>query len=109
MNLVAQALHVRKFFIALNPIELAAAFALPRVVNVDVSPAVIDQARRNYPSRALEHFLGIYPAAPAIPTVPSHRRRQRYLFPHHDPEFFLVRALAVFCTQRYDHRTALWD
>ena len=76
VDVVAQALHVREFLVALDGLELAAARTLPGVVDVDVGPAVIDQALIDHRLGRNFYLLGIDGAGPAVPTVPAHRRRQ---------------------------------
>ena len=44
VDVVAQALHVGEFFVRLQCVIGTAAVALPGVVDVDVGPAVLDQA-----------------------------------------------------------------
>ncbi len=55
----------------------AAARSLPAVVDIDVRPAVIIESLGHERLRRLEHFLLADGIAPAIPTVPAHRRRER--------------------------------
>src|SRR5271157_3561509 len=72
VNLIAKAFHVREVCVALDGVERAAPSALPRIVNIDAGPAVIDQAGLDHGPRALQNFLRRDLVAPAVPTVPPH-------------------------------------
>ena len=100
MNLVAHRLHVRKFFIRLNRIEHTSALSLPGIIDVDISPAVIDESGGNEGARRTQNFFLIHGLRPAIPAVPAHRRRQRNLVAHDDAEFFLCHTQRIAGLQR---------
>src|SRR5208282_2309310 len=57
VNLSAKAFHVREVCVALDAVERAAPSALPRIVNIDERPAVIDQPGLDHGPRALQNFL----------------------------------------------------
>ena len=99
MNLVAHRLHVGKFFVGLQRMVRGIALALPGVVNVDVSPAVVDEAGCRHRPRRAQDFLLIHRLRPAIPAVPAHRRRQRDPFSGDNAEIFTVFALRIFGVQ----------
>ena len=101
MNLIAQRLHVGEAFVGLEGKIFAGAFSLPGVVNVDVGPAVVDEAGIDQGPRRAQDLLLVHRPGPAIPTVPTHRRRERDFFARDNPEILFIRALRVFGAQ--DH------
>ena len=101
MDLVAQRLHICEAFVGLEGEILAGAFALPGVVNVDVGPAVIDEAGIDQSPRRAQNLILVHRSGPAIPTVPTHRRREYDFFADDNPEILFIRALRVFGAQ--DH------
>src|SRR5262249_17996889 len=100
VKFIAQAFHIRKFIVALNPVERTAAFALPCIVDVDVGPAMIDEAGVDHAAGAFKNLLGVHSAAPAIPTVPTHWRSESDSFATDDAKFLLAAACGIFSAER---------
>ena len=68
------------------------ASALPGVVDVDVRPAVLDQAALGHRRGLSGDLLLIDLAAKAVPRVPAKRRRQTDLIADFDHERMLIAA-----------------
>ena len=101
VDFLRERLHVGELRVGLNGVERPATDALPAVIDVDVSPAVVAQAFGHHGAGRSQHLLLADCTSPAIPTVPTKGRRQRDLVPDDDPEFPLRRAARIFGAQ-YD-------
>ena len=95
----AQSLHVGKLLVALQGVIEAGPFPLPGVIDVDVGPAVVDQAGSRHRAGRAEDLLLIDRFGPAIPAVPAHGRRERDRIAHRDPKRFLGVTLGVMRMQ----------
>ena len=74
VHIFSKRLHVGEFLVRLNAVEFTAALALPRVVDVDVLPPVIDQPD----GVGRSTHVGVrHLTAKMVPTVPPHGRRRR--------------------------------
>src|SRR5689334_17195084 len=109
MDLIAHAFHVGKLLVALNAVVFAAALALPRVIYVDVTPAMVDEAGGYHAVGAFQNPFGIHPTAPAIPTIPTHRGSEGDFITDDDAEFFLALAEAAFCAQSHEVFTSVFQ
>ena len=69
---------------------------LPGIIDVDVGPAVIDEAGIDHAAGAEQNFFGGDAAAPAVPTVPAHGRGEGDFFADDDFEFFVGGGEGVF-------------
>ena len=76
MNIGAQLLHVRKSLIGLERQSGSLPLALPRVVDVDVGPAMVGEAGRDEHAGRAQDLLLVDGLGPAVPAVPAHRRRE---------------------------------
>src|SRR3569623_56837 len=84
MHIIAKGFHVWKSVIGLKCAAARAARSLPSVIDVDVSPPVGRKATLDQvPSgRANLRIVDVF--APAIPAVPTHRRRKGDAIADHD-------------------------
>ena len=72
---------------------------LPEIINIDVAPAVIDETALNQRIRRALYLVGRNRVGKTVPTIPTHRWRQRNLVAADDAEIFLGYAFGIFCTQ----------
>jgi hypothetical protein len=79
---------------------LAEVFLTPGIVNVDVTPAVVDKAGSAQGAGAAQDFVGVHLAAPAVPTVPTRRRREGDGVAGDDLEFLFSGAEGVFGAEK---------
>ncbi len=75
---------------------------LPTVVDVNIAPAVIYQARVDHPLSGRHPPVSINAGTPAVPAIPAHGRRQSDRVAHLDAEVFRVCAQGVRGAKRYD-------
>ena len=76
MDVVHHAFKVREFFIGLNGVKRPSALALPGIVDVDVSPAVLTQAHFYHGIGGGDHFFPIDVACPGVPAIPANGRSE---------------------------------
>ena len=84
VQFVAQRLEIGELFVGEQRMVGAGARALPGVVDVDVGPAVVDEAGGDEHAGRAQHLALVHLAGPAVPAVPAQRRRERYLFADYD-------------------------
>ena len=101
VDLVAESFHVGEFLVRLEAVQRAAAPALPGVVDVDVRPAVIDQAGIDHRVGRTEDLVLIDGGRPAVPTVPAQRRGEADLLADNNAKRLLGRAGGVLGPQHY--------
>ena len=95
MNGAREALHVGEFRVRLDRVVLAAAFALPAVVDVDVGPAVVGESAFDHRACRREHLFLRDVARPAVPAVPAHRRGECDFAPRDDLQAALAAAQCI--------------
>ena len=98
MNTIHHALDVREFFIGLQGGIGPAADALPGVVDVDVSPAVVAQTLADHGFSGGDDFALINIPCPGIPAIPADGRGKRDGVADFEQEFLLGFTVFVFGT-----------
>ena len=76
VDVIGQRLHVGELLVGKH-VAVRVPPGFPAVVNVDVGPAVVDQAAGHHRVRRGAHVRLVDVAAETIPAIPAHRRRQR--------------------------------
>ncbi len=95
VHLPGEPLEVGEFRVGLDGVVIAAARALPAVVDVDVGPAVLVELLVDEGVRGAQDLVLADGAAPAVPAIPAHRRGERDLVADDDAERLLVLAGGV--------------
>ena len=79
MQPFAQALHVGELLVHGNSAIGIALWCLPGIINIDIGISIIGKTFLQQSLGTADHLLLCDTQAPAVPTVPSHGRCERYL------------------------------
>ena len=102
MDMIGQTFEIRKGSgIGLDGIEFAAPRALPFIIDIHIAPAVLNQAGPHHGVRRRKNLVLIDRGAPAIPAIPTHRRREHELIAYHDLKGPICLSQGILRMKRY--------
>ena len=101
VQLIHHSFHIGEFLVGLDRIVFSATQALPAIVDVDITPAIVGQTALQHGAGGTQHLLLAYRISPHIPGIPAKRRRKGDFIADNNPQFTLVLSQGVGCAQHH--------